>query len=410
MREKLQQPILRVNSILSKVNWMELIYLALFGGYVISAYLGTTTMDYELPYDFGPVIYNCLLGYIVANMAFGKKLTKVQASMIGIGFTVLLCSNLLNSEPAITHLFLFCIGARNISFKKIAAVYLIIATQIQIFAMAFSILGISVNFVYSMERGMRHSFGICYPTDFTAHILFIILVYCYLRWKKITYVEILMIFPISIVMYKYTLARNNVLCLLVLGVFLLGYKILNHFHIDLRRSRIIPLLPYVMPLCALLILVLSLLYNESGVMQTINNVLSNRPFMGNVGLKEHGVSIFGSVFSESGFGFGNVFKEGQEYFFLDSSYLRILVKYGLVVFAMVLTAYVVISRKLIKHNMEYGLIFIMIIAFSSFMEHHLLELAFNPFTLLLFSNIGDQTDLMRKKGQKGGQGNEKTLA
>ena len=373
------------------INWYEIIYLAMFAAYVLVEYISSTTLDYELIFDnYGLIIYDTLLALVIAGMAFGNDMTKGKAVFIGAVVGLSMYSTIYNGDAKVVDLVLFCIGARNVSFKKIAYVYLCVAVQIQVLALVLSYMGITINYVYVQEgRGSRSSLGIGYPTDCAAHILIIVMVYVYLRWKKITYAELVGIMALAVVVYKYTRARNNVLCIFILCIMVAAYKLLEHFKIRPEKLKIVKYMPYIMLVLAAIMIIMSLLYNEdSAIWNKINSLLSNRLIMGHKGFTEYGVSFYGQGITENGFGFGTILTN-REYFFLDSSYVSILIKKGVYIFALVMAANIYIGKRLIKEKKQFGLIIITVLAISSFMEHHLMELTYNPFILMTFSILAD---------------------
>ena len=67
---------------------------------------------------------------------------------------------------------LFVMGAKNVSFKKILKVYLIVTISIVLLAFCASMLQVIENLQYTRGDGkrVRNSFGAIYTTDFASHI------------------------------------------------------------------------------------------------------------------------------------------------------------------------------------------------------------------------------------------------
>ncbi len=86
-------------------------------------------------------------------------------------------------------------------------------------------------------------------------------------------------------------------------------------------------------------------------------------------------------------GFGGSLTLKQEYFFIDSSYINILLRYGIVFLLMLLVIYGTICY---KHKRDTALmISIVLLAISCFIDHHIMEEAYNPLTYALFAKTGD---------------------
>ena len=91
------------------------------------------------------------------------------------------------------------------------------------------------------------------------------------------------------------------------------------------------------------------------------------------------------------------------YFFLDSSYISILLQYGLIMFVMILILWGIIGLRARKEK-DWVLLWILaIIAFQSIMEQHLLDISYNPFLWILFAETG------KKRKQKKISGAEKNI-
>ena len=79
-------------------------------------------------------------------------------------------------------------------------------------------------------------------------------------------------------------------------------------------------------------------------------------------------------------------------------YLRMLFEYGIIVFAVVLILLIFIGHKAIATKQYVLFAAIVMIGVHSFMEHHLLEMAYDPFLLVLLAGI-DTAD-KEKSGRK----------
>lgn len=79
-------------------------------------------------------------------------------------------------------------------------------------------------------------------------------------------------------------------------------------------------------------------------------------------------------------------------------YLRMLFEYGIIVFAVVLILLIVIGHRAIGAKQYVLFAAIVMIGVHSFMEHHLLEVAYDPFLLVLLAGIDTADE--EKSGRK----------
>lgn len=147
-------------------------------------------------------------------------------------------------------------------------------------------------------------------------------------------------------------------------------------------------------ICAAGILILSMLYTKgSSIFLKLDSILSQRLSFSKKGMEVYGFSIFGQYIPMQGNG-GST-ETPLNYFFLDSSYISILLQYGLIMFVMILILWGIIGLRARKEK-DWVLLWILaIIAFQSIMEQHLLDISYNPFLWILFAETGKKEN--RKK-------------
>ena len=131
-------------------------------------------------------------------------------------------------------------------------------------------------------------------------------------------------------------------------------------------------------ICAAGILILSMLYTKgSSIFLKLDSILSQRLSFSKKGMEVYGFSIFGQYIPMQGNG-GST-ETPSNYFFLDSSYISILLQYGLIIFMMILILWGIIGFRARKEK-DWVLLWILaMIAFQSIMEQHLLDISYNPF-------------------------------
>lgn len=117
----------------------------------------------------------------------------------------------------------------------------------------------------------------------------------------------------------------------------------------------------------------------------INEKLSDRLENSKKGFGINGFNLFGKYIEEKGWGKSVV--ERPDYFFLDDSYIRILLEYGIIVFVVVMAILIIVSRRAAYAGRMTMVFAIAFISLHSFMEHHLLDIAYNPFILCVFADL-----------------------
>lgn len=368
------------------------LYLILYSTFLTYNFLGTTM--FKIPY----IETSELIMFELALIIIGIKIMLIDGhskkeTLLFIFLTVSFLGAVVYTGYGFLAIpLLFILGAKNVPFKKTIQLFCIITGSLLLITILASQLGLVENLVYTRGAHTRISFGFIYPTDFTAHIFYLVMGYCYLRKEDLTYPELAVILGLSVFSLVFCYAKTNAVCLLLTFIVFLYLKVRSgDRYNDATISKCSKVLVFSMPICAAMIIGLTLLYyylpiNSFSI--TFNHLLNNRPMLGSIGLERYGIHLFGSAFQMVGFGGSTVSR--VDYFFLDSSYVLMLIRYGIMVFASVITIFVLSSWRAAKQK-DYTLLWILaLISLQCVMEHHLLEIAYNPFLLLVFANTFGQ--------------------
>lgn len=282
---------------------------------------------------------------------------------------------------------MFIVGARNIDFREINLMYLIVGCVIISATIVASKLGLIENYTYYRGTIKRESFGIIYPTDFAAHIFYLILSYCYFINRRLKIFEVILFGSVAFLINKYCDARLDVI-LIILTIFLF-YTFMADRSMKVSQNiiRVISVwLPAVLFSASVL---LSYFFNATGFIGTFNQLLSGRLALGNRALTLYPINLFGQYIEMYGFGGknGNNLSYAVDrslYFYIDSSYLAMLLQYGLLLGTFLLVLITLKNRK--AKFMSYSLAIILVLI-SAFVDQTLLKPAYNIFILSIFSII-----------------------
>lgn len=365
-------------------------YLIIYSIWLVITFLNTTMFRINYPSLLQIVLIEITVIFVGIKVIFIDKFDRTYI-LLSILLIVSFggCFIYTGYVFLLTLLFLI-IGAKNIPFKKLIQIYCWITGIFIIITVIASQIGLIENLIYE-RNGQRISFGFNYPTDFTAHIFFFVMAYSYLRKDKLTYLELLCILGLSVFSYIFCDARTNALCLLLSFAIFLYLKIRNNISVKKGyyykiNANFRKFLVYSLPICAFFIIGMTVLYYyypDNNIVSSFDNLFSHRQKLGSIGLEKYGVKLFGSSFQM--FGFGGKITPPKEYFFLDSSYVLILIRYGVLVLISTIIIFVYSSYQTERQNNIYLLWILALIALQCMIEHHLLEIAYNPFILICFS-------------------------
>lgn len=289
-------------------------------------------------------------------------------------------------------------GARNIEFKKIAIATLIVLIPIFITIVYASLNGTITNYVYGNENiRRRECLGFLYPLYPSALLANIIMLYIYIRNKKITLIELAICFYVNHCLYIRVDGRlSYYLTILVIIIGLIG-KFTKKF----KMPNLLKLFVMLIPLFTM-IFTYAIVKNytpEIAWMAKADSIFGGRLHLMNDSLNKHGIPLFGQMIQWNGNGL-NIYGEfvGGTYDYVDSIYMIILQRYGIVfscMFAYFITRTIYIA---LLNDDYYLVIMIIILSGHAIIDDLIAYPQFNTFILLIQMQLPDR--LMGRIGFK----------
>ncbi len=316
---------------------------------------------------------------------------------------------------------LMLVSAKDVPFKKILQLYLLLNIIIMGLAFIAAMLGVIENLAYNSDNPnndtLRYSFGCVYTTDFAAHIFFMLLTAYYLYQKKLRPYHYIGTCAIAGLIYYFCYAKLDTICILLMVLLFGGYHVLQWQHGREKIEMQAVAIPLVtekteankefafkrtsayyrwkgiwgrialisMPALTMLMYYWSASYKIGNeFLEMIDETITGRLGLGNIGIKEYGITLFGQDIPMVGMGGSTEVQE--DYFFIDSSYLFILLRYGIIFLFIVFIVYGCICYK--HRNDTVLMICITLLAISCFIDHHMMEEAYNPLGYALFAKAG----------------------
>lgn len=222
-----------------------------------------------------------------------------------------------------------------------------------------SLSGLIIDYHAMREGIMRHSFGLTQPTLFSDLVFFAVAAYVYIK-KKLGIISVCMIFVLAAITYYYANARNDTMGILLLVAAPSLLKL--HFPEVMKHiGRIFALCSY--PLFALIAAAVTKMYAfNKGIIGKINlnDMLTGRLYLGDLAFKRYSIKLFGQHVIENAGGRVNFYHFIPSYFYIDSSYLHLLFKFGLI-FTLLYFVVVILKMYWLIIQKNYLLITIIII-------------------------------------------------
>ncbi|MBR1471946.1 MAG: hypothetical protein IJ600_09940, partial [Lachnospiraceae bacterium] len=227
-------------------------------------------------------------------------------------------------------------------YKKIAHVSMWLAGIVMLLTVSSYFLGILPERTLERDGMVRHSFGTLGPTNLAGHVGFIIMTYFFVKDGKVKWMAYLVVGILSVLNLLFVDGRTSFLSVFLIVVGSLIYQLWQ------KKKWPVPepamklwkyLLAASFVICAGLFMILvftyttnpAVFYNRFHVLESFAGRIGNpNRIMGKTGL-----SLFGNYY-EHYWVAGNVFKQTGNYEFLDSSYARVILMYGIVAFVLIL--------------------------------------------------------------------------
>ena len=312
---------------------------------------------------------------------------------------VLVCACLATKQFLIASSVLVAFASRNHSVKWLLRIWLI-SISVAIAIIVFSgLVGIIPD--YTLDgRGLfgRHSLGFNYTTFLSHYILGVVCCVLALKRRETEAVLLIALFLVSLIVYLFTNSRNS---FLLTSMLLIGCAFTKYFR--LSRNRVPAFVKWIFRygfiVCAIVSVIVFLGFNSNTEMgSTLNQLLSGRVKLTQTAYANYPVSLLANdvkwatphVMEDGtaliGYSDGDSFVEAG-YFYVDCSYLNILISVGVIVFVGSLILLTAMTRGIGEMNDNVLGALVFVIAVHSIIDPQLLMLHYNPFLLLLFKFI-----------------------
>ncbi len=380
-------------------------FLLVVGFYLLFLVSNTTTFKLKFSWDVEKYTIKALylltfikvLAYLWSckDKIINDKRYRYKAMVLALSATVAAFTYYMVFKSGkyvfLKHLGVITFGMIGTDYKKAVKLYVCLVGTMVAASVIAAWSGIIPNLVYNRGDGtLRSSWGISYPTDYASYILFLCIM-AWIAWDEVSDWIFFALAGVSL-LNSYMIARSSTstICNAVLMLSILihwSIFVRKKYRRDITRRITAMIVQFAFPAFAAITFVLVYIYSKHlNIGYKLDNLMHRRISLGYKGYVEHGLSLFGVPFDQHGAG-GSTF-QNAEYNFIDSTYMLILLRYGVVLFVIISILWVLMTRRAMKiGNMRLAL-GMAVIAFHSFSEHHFIELNYNILLVLPFSVLG----------------------
>lgn len=374
----------------------ETAFLIVAGMYLACLVIKTTMFSFEIP-----ELLELILHVIMVAVILIRVIAQIKNKQIWFAVVVSVIYNLTWEADIFPILALMTVGCVGIRYCKVLRMYLIAVGSTVIVTIITAMAGGVDNLVYIRDGYIRSSFGINYPTDMASLILFLSITIWVYR-KDISNIESIFVSLFSLWIAAYIVrGRTSMICSAIFSVSIVYLLIEDHLIDNNDKLKWIKrvvniLLQAAFPLFAIISWFLLWGYSKGYTFGVVaNNLLSYRLTWALRALKENGISAFGKPFNQTGA--GSTTFETLDYFYVDSSYHRILLMYGILIFILMCILWVLITRRAIGAGDRRLALALAVIAFHAISEQHFIQPFYNIFIVLPFSVLDQETKKVYEK-------------
>ncbi|MFX3617500.1 MAG: hypothetical protein ACE3JK_08225 [Sporolactobacillus sp.] len=248
--------------------------------------------------------------------------------------------------PVILSLLLIC--SCDLDFDVITNVSYKIIIVCLSFLLILSLSGVLNNFTIMRGDAPRYAFGTIQPTIFSAICFFGIAAYAYKNRGSFKIYQLIILAFLIILVNHFTGSRNDTISMIMLLLIPLIKELLDTKFIG-HLLKIVLILSYPINAAIVMIATNAFKYNY-GIYNGINYdyFLSGRLRLGALALHLYPLKMLGQQVTMNGNGNGNFFINQSDYFFIDSSFLLMLLKYGIIFTTLFLLFNVYLMIRLIR--------------------------------------------------------------
>ena len=191
-------------------------------------------------------------------------------------------------------------------------------------------------------------------------------------------------------LYVFCDAKCSVACLLLVMIFVLYIQFQDRrarkkgkWHYKPSKPLIFACIVCPSILAVIMILLSRFYVPENAIMAKLNDLLTARLHFGKMAFDRYDVKLWGQNVVMNGY--GGTTEPVLDYFYIDCSYLNILMRFGPVILLMTLA---IIAWLVYKNRKNpYILAMLMIVCIHSAIEQHLFEIYYNIFLMLPFAKF-----------------------
>ena len=379
------------------------IYLALYGAYSFFWILDYSALDLAMFIKIFGLICSFMCIALFLYVHFQKKMDLYRLGLMLVILILITIGCLLYKRYNLLVVISFIFSASDVvdfdSIVKTSARSTILATAFVVIA---CLMGYIEDYVFIHRDNVGHSFGFTYYTSIHFIFLFVSCMMMYLSKKGLTWRALILLTAFNILLYYYGTAALPFVVFFIIEILYIVLVKWDWFNFS--KKPIIFTSCFLFPISTLLMFYFTHSYgNGQPWAILLNKALNGRLNLSFIGLQKYGITLLGQQIDMVGNTQIYLGEAGREdYFFIDSAYVYIVICYGVLIAAALLLMYSLIFYRACKQNDKKMIIWMVCLLVFSFVNNAIIYIAYNPLLLglLLKPNRQGQSDEDRSLGKR----------
>lgn len=247
-----------------------------------------------------------------------------------------------------------------------------------------------IGAIPSEVRGGRACLGFYFATFGPNLFLHTVLAYIASRKNRIKLSRWILIEIVNMWFYKMT---DTLAVFIIINAGIVLYYVFNIEKVKqvLFEGKVFKRILEVSPFACAIVTILAQYfyiehYNEPMYM-AVNVALSNRPYFGKIAIETYGISLFGQPITWLT-GIDGTKVSGMDYFYVDSSYLQVLLKYGIIMLVVLCAVMMVVQCYSVLTRNVYMCLGCALFLIHCITDPQLLSFRYNPFIIASIACVG----------------------
>lgn len=367
-------------------QYAQNILLALYAIYILMFFLVSNSVLMLTSYSqLVPFIRICVMVYALFYSVVFIKFTLKEYIFFVILAIILMVNYLLSGRTDLILLALLLISFKEIDMNRIVKLMFIMTVAAFLGVISLYLIGVIENRIYTYNDGtIRYTYGFLTPNTMGIIALTISSEIIYLSRKNTT-LKVMISFFILYLVFKISGSRTPIVSFFV---FIILYLIVNYFIKNIKgKYAFLSVFSLLLPIVVMVSYFCSKYYSyTNSVLFLLNKLFTGRIELGQIGIKNYGVSFLGQrveFFSNSMQDISKIYS--QSYFVIDNSYLVLLINFGILSTIIIIFLYVRAYCNSLRHgNLILSMLMILTIIIG--MSEQTFLLLPSNFTLLMMTS------------------------